>query len=314
MVVHKINTIVWLVLSSGVLFGGLRPSMLRWRFRFLCAGLAAFTRIQAILYDTAHHRLRRALGERPEILGILVWPYIDARWTFNKRVKVIEQHFSSLDGPRRLLNFSAHRHVELSRFPDVNDQLSLVLDKPITAIREGQVSLSLLYGDRRIYTVAFSMGCDAGERVAYVGAIQGRADDDMMEIYKLLTKQLHGMRPRDFLIEALRICCGLMDVHSILFVADRYRHHRSSYFRPRNDLLTSYDDIWQDRGAVLRPDGFFGLDTGAPRRSLDSVPSNKRATYRKRYAMLDGISIQIGEKLLAITQTQESHFSESVAA
>lgn len=312
MIVHKLSTIVWLVLSSGIIFTGFSPRMLRWRMRFIYAGLAAITRINSILHGAAHRHFRRAVQERPEILGVLVWPYVDSRWSFSDRIGAIEQHFASLDGPRRLLDFPACKTVELIRFPDVNDALSLVFDKPISSVREGQVSLSLLHGEQRIYTAAFTIGLNSGQRVAYVGAIQGLAEPNVLELYKLLTKQFHGMRPRDLLIELLKVCCAAMDIKKVLFVADQYRHHRSSYFRQREDLLTSYDEVWKDRGASQRADGFFEADAEPARKTLESVPSSKRALYRKRYALMDIVSSRLNLKIREAEESPSTPWSRGI--
>jgi uncharacterized protein VirK/YbjX len=290
LILQKVNTVVWLVLSSGLIFAGFSPRMLRWRMRFVIAGLAAMTRVNSILHEAAHRPFRRAVYERPHILGILVWPYVDSRWSFEDKVKAIHAHFDSLDGPRRLLDFPTDSSVELTRFPEVNAELSLVLDKPMSAVREGQVTLNLFHGDQRIYTCAFTLGRQNGERVAYVGAIQGVSDPSSLELYKVLTKQFHGMRPRDLLVELMKACCVAMEIDRVLFVADRYRHHRSSYFRQRDDLHTSYDEVWKDRGAVEGADGFFEASAQPTRKAIEEVSSSKRALYRKRYALLDDVA------------------------
>lgn len=292
MILQKVNTVVWLVLSSGLIFAGFSPRMLRWRMRFVIAGLSAMTRVNGILNE-ASWPLRRAVQERPHILGILVWPYVDSRWSFEEKVKAIHAHFDSLDGPRRLLDFPTDSSVVLTRFPEVNPELSLVLDKPMSAVREGQVTLNLFHGDQRIYTCAFTLGVENGERVAYVGAIQGVPDPSILELYKTLTKQFHGMRPRDLLIELMKACCVAMEVPRVLFVGDRYRHHRSSYFRQREDLHTSYDEVWKDRGAVERADGFFEAGAQPTRKAIEEISSAKRGQYRKRYALLDDVALRI---------------------
>ena len=153
------------------------------------------------------------------------------------------------------------------------------------------MALNLFLDERRLYSLVFSMGVRDGEEVCYVGAIQGASGDDVQEIYKAVTKQLHGMRPRDLLIETLRVCCEAMGVHRLLFVADQHRHHRDvQYFgAEKARALTDYDAIWIDRGAELRRDGFFSLPAHRDPRDLASVPSNKRSMYRKRVELTDAL-------------------------
>jgi len=50
---------------------------------------------------------------------------------------------------------------------------------------------------------------------------------------------------------------------------------------------TSYDGAWTEHHGVAHDDGFFELPLFVPRRSHESIPTQKRSAYRKRYEMLD---------------------------
>ncbi|MEP6786006.1 MAG: DUF535 family protein [Sphingomonadales bacterium] len=104
------------------------------------------------------------------------------------------------------------------------------------------------------------------------------------------------MRPRDLLIETFRMVCRHYGVVRILAVPDEGRVHRSTYSRARmNDpVAMSYNAVWCDRGGTMSEDGFFDLPIVAQQRDRESIRQNKRAEYRRRYAMLDEIQTAIG--------------------
>ena len=288
--ISRLQTALWLIGVSGCVFAGLRLGLWSLRLKLVMAGVAMLPRLDSFRHAPRYDGLRRALEERPEIIGALVWPYVDSRWSARARMEALAQHFAALDQPRRqLLAFAASESVEIARLPSDAECYRLVLDKPSWFIREGQVALNLFREERRLYSLVFSMGVRDGEEVCYVGAIQGVAGDDVQEIYRTLTKRLYGMRPRDLLIETLRVCCDAMGVDQLLFVADQHRHQRAGHYFDTAQLptLTNYDAIWIDRGACLRGDGFFALPARHGPRNLNSVPSNKRSMYRKRGELTD---------------------------
>ena len=55
----------------------------------------------------------------------------------------------------------------------------------------------------------------------------------------------------------------------------------------------SYDEVWRERGGVDNGKGFFSLPVAPIRRAEDDIPSKKKQMYRKRYAKLDQVEIEI---------------------
>jgi len=62
-------------------------------------------------------------------------------------------------------------------------------------------------------------------------------------------------------------------------------------------MKSSYDELWNDVGGQPAVNGFFLLPATNTRRSIDTVPSRKRAQYLRRFALLDDIDSEIREKL-----------------
>lgn len=262
---------------------------LRDRCRFVLKARALADDLRPFLQPAPGSALGRALAVRPEMVGAVVWPYICVNWDAHRRLEGIRDHFQVVESVGQKMDFPIDQSIQLLDLADLQPGLRVVLDQPRWFMREGQLVLNLFDAQSRIYSVAFSLAEEEGALVAYVGAIQGGNTDGVMADYKDLTKTLHGMRPRDFLVELLRSLCRSLCVSRIYAVADASRQHRSSYFGDAKSAIMSlnYDEIWMERGGVKVNDDFFSLALEAPLKPLEEVASKKRAMYRRRYEMLD---------------------------
>ncbi|WP_372521469.1 VirK/YbjX family protein [Sulfuricaulis sp.] len=239
--------------------------------------------------------LEAEIALRPEIVGVIAWPYICNSWGADRRISNVIKHYEVIDELRGRFTFSAPSSFELLDLNDLLPGLHIIVDRPQWFIREGQLAINLFSYQDRIFSLAFSLGVEADERVAYIGAIQGVQRDGMLEKYKEFTKILFGMRPRDFLIEVFRMLVQSLGVVRILAVRDASRHHRSSFFNASKAelLLANYDEVWIERGGVPHGDDFFCLRVNPTLKNIDDVPSKKRTMYRRRYEMLATLSSRL---------------------
>jgi uncharacterized protein VirK/YbjX len=239
--------------------------------------------------------LRQLMDHRPQCLGAVVWPYICISWDASIRLRRIRDHYEVIDGMGRGLAFPFGSGVKLLELSHQYESLSIIIDRPNWFIREGELAINLFIGEVRVFSLAFSFSRQDNLVIAYIGGIQGRSIAAINEKYRDMTKALYGMRPRDFLIEIFRLFCFHVGVSTILAVTDSGRHHRSSYFGPRNDKFSlNYDEVWRDRGGTKRNDDFFALEVNTPFRAIDDIPSNKRSMYRHRYDLIRRINSDLG--------------------
>jgi hypothetical protein len=159
-------------------------------------------------------------------------------------------------------------------------------------MREGELTVNLFNGDFRAYSLAFTFGRVAGQRVLYVGCLQGRQAEGVEQLYRDLTKKLHGWRPRDVMVSLAQMIGSAAGASKVYLVSDAARVHRHKYFGAKHEALVSanYDEIWAEHGAVAGEGGFFELGTRIPQREYHEISSNKRAMYRRRYELMDGLA------------------------
>ena len=252
------------------------------------------------LGNPANPALREELAARPYLLTSVVHPYLNSAWPAQRKLAVIAAHYAMLGGQRALL-----RGMPALLLADAGEGLRIELDRPGKFEHEGEATLHLRRGEQDLYALAFTLGDVDEQRVAYVGAMQGLRSADALEIYRQLTHQWHGLRPRDLLLTAFRRLGLALGVTRILAVDDAHRVSSNSYFASSGRVLSSYDEIWSESGGTASADGFFELAPVTARREADAVPARKRALYRRRYAMLEALDQQIDASVAANASRHE---------
>ncbi|MFJ4156083.1 DUF535 family protein [Pseudomonas sp. NPDC089752] len=264
-------------------------------------------------------RMSSALGQERfarlgvDCIGMVQWPYISKVWDAPERFEVVASHYEVVarDYPTLLL-FGRDESRVVCDLATYSKGCTLVLDRPIWFKREGELVLNLFQGDLRVASIAFTLARSKGELELFIGAVQGIHkgidSETSLNIYRDLTKDFEGLRPRSFLIEALKCIARAIGVARIYAVSDACRHHRHPYFGvdKAQDLAANYDVIWQENGAdaSLRED-FFALGLAPAKRTLEEVAPKKRAMYRRRNELLDAVFAQIEAALPGTAGQQE---------
>ncbi|QAY88481.1 MULTISPECIES: DUF535 family protein [unclassified Pseudomonas] len=246
-------------------------------------------------------RMSSALGESGveklggDCVGVVHWPYISRSWNPKNKLSVLASHYEVVTKScPQLLLLGRSDSLLLSDLSEFAAGCSLVLDRPIWFMREGELVLNLFQGDLRIASIAFTLCRTDTELCIFIGAVQGihkGVESELsLSIYRDLTKDFEGLRPRSFLIEVIKYIAINIGVEKIYAVGDGYRHHRHPYFGAHKalELAANYDVIWLEHGATpSEREDFFEIPMILSRKPLDCIASKKRAMYRRRYELLD---------------------------
>jgi uncharacterized protein len=238
--------------------------------------------------------LSLAIKRFPLMHGMIYWPYINHNWPMERRLAAINQHYRMLDGSAAIIAHATFEDVELARLEEYAG-LRLVLDKTVWFLREGEIVLNLFVRDQRFYSIVFTLNVDAGQPLILVGALQGANSDAAQGVYRDITHALHGMRPRDLLMVALKLLCRELGVHRIWAVSNDKRQHNSPYFGDshKEKVLVAYNEVWLEHGGIELDNGFFEIPAMIRYKDMNEIPSRKRAAYRRRYQMLDKLALDI---------------------
>jgi uncharacterized protein VirK/YbjX len=265
------------------------------RLKFVAATLrnpGLSKRLAGVDPDSAMGRLLR---ERPQTVGTLLWPYQCAAWDAKERFSRIQSH---LDAVRQIpgLDFGPDEKLVIADLAAFSPGVSLILDRPAWLSREGHLTLSLFKEYFRAFTVSFSLSVFP-ETQLFIGGLQGRQSEEILATYRDLTKDFEGIRPRDFILEMLRLFAQKIGVHHIYAVADAHKISRHKYFGEKASPGLFYDDVWQERSGTRVAETHFELPLGGSRRSLEDIAAKKRSMYRRRYEMLDKIEAMLPDDL-----------------
>ena len=184
----------------------------------------------------------------------------------------------------------------LSSLPALGPQYSLKIDEAEWMTVDGLTTMSLWYGIDRMFTISFMLGKDGPRTCAYVGGLQGRGEASIREIYREMTKEAKGVRPRDLTIELFRMLCRAMGVSHIYAVSEDARGWNDRFSDEEKAVASlNYDEAWEERGGQRLNADWFSLPVEPQRRDVQDIPARKRALYRQRYAFLDATERDVTE-------------------
>lgn len=167
--------------------------------------------------------------------------------------------------------------------------------------KEGEVALNFCDNARVVLAkLTFTLCQHNNKKTLFIGGLQGAKPWVPHEAIQLATKACHGLFPKRLLLEAVCALAGRFNVEQILAVGNSTHIFRSwRYEKKKKQVMhADYDSFWLSMSGVLREDGLFQLPAAIERKSLEDIASKKRAEYRRRYELLDGL-----------THSIDSHFS-----
>jgi len=242
---------------------------------------------------------------RSDVMGVTEWPYINNAWNVAERLDRIANHYELLASrSSTMFHLGGHDKLRLVDLSKISADCEIVIDRAVWFKREGELVLNLFKKDLRVLSLVFTFGVQDGVPAIFVGAIQGIHEgvskEESLEIFKELTKEFEGLRPRSLLLEILRMIGNRLLITRLLAVADENRHHRHKYFGTAQaaKLGANYNEIWIEHGGVPSTvHGFYEIPVEQHRKELTEIPAKKRAMYRRRYAILAEIEQEVANKL-----------------
>ena len=240
---------------------------------------------------------------RPRIVSKLERPYVHAAWTPRRRLEALTTHYRALggllDAPSRAAIYGDGLGLlTLESGPEAR-RLELRLRYDDQFEKEGELMLSLveLAGGLTLATMTFCLTEERGRWVIWIGGLQGPADARGRGLIHDVAKEMHGLRPKAFVLWAVRQLAAAWSAAGIRAVSDA-THIYSGPGRHR-DFAASYDTFWAESDGIARPDG-WEIPVAAPRRSREELKPSRRRAHELRYALLDDLAARLASTLDAL--------------
>lgn len=160
--------------------------------------------------------------------------------------------------------------------------------------REGEATLTI-HGDKgRLASLTFSIVRYQEKQTLFIGGLQGASRNTSHTVIKEATKACHGLFPKRLLVEMLQLINGDIKAQQIIAVGDKSHVFQSARYRSskQNVFFAHYDEFWASVEGLPMAGGLYALPQRITRKSIDDLPSKKRAEYRRRYALLEDMRAQ----------------------
>lgn len=224
--------------------------------------------------------------------------------TFDERAKLVEQHMDYLAKHLKedvVIGLYGETPYILWESHDEAGHLRFELTYRPGQRKEGLLSVVLRLDDADLYQMMFWIAPNkAGEWALWIGAMQGPNMENAKDIVKKVTKHCHAYRTKNFILHATQETAKALGLKHIYAVTN-YGYYANNHIRRDRKLKTSFSDFWKESGGRPCADQrFYELPMTEYRKTMEEVPTRKRANYRKRYALLDEVDAAIASKIKSL--------------
>ncbi|PLY42428.1 hypothetical protein CSZ94_10720 [Janthinobacterium sp. ROICE36] len=242
----------------------------------------------------------------PSLLYKIYRPYASRGFGCAARVELLRGHYRFLwqAGARPLVEYAARRALVLATIEGKDGatyrlQLTAIHDSH----REGDLCLRLTRDGISLYLASFLFRPQPGGSAIQLGALQGLRSSAGAQAVKEATRALHGCRPKNLMVAALRDLGDLFGCVHLDLVSNANRIALN--WRRRRHISCDYDQAWQELHALPTSDGNYRLPCGPCRMpDLEQVASKKRADARRRGAMLVQLAADMRWQVASLLQPQ----------
>ncbi len=260
---------------------------------------------------------------RREVLALQPFPmeqvtraFFFAGSTFARRSQLIQHHFEILQTHLTAKNvvrfgaFEANDVIWDSGAEDIHWYAKLSFSPGQR--KEGMLSVTMMFDEHELYQIIFWLDYDKqGEESLFIGAMQGPNMEHAKDIIKDVTKRSHRYRTKNLILymtQAVARSLGMKHIYAVTNAG----YYAQNHVRRDRKLKTDFGAFWEEAGGQPTDDPRFDeLPLVEPRKTMEEVPTRKRAVYRRRFAFLDDVDAQIAANMAKVLRQPEDHAGES---
>lgn len=243
----------------------------------------------------SHPAFAEYVDHHPRLLIKIYRPYLSETLDMAARLEAIRSHYAFIfrQGLDELIALASRAGAPLATFEGKTGlQYQVVLRAISPFEREGELVLQLKLDEMLVYSLAFAFsGLDGGACVS-IGCIQGPNHDAGQDAIRTATRQLHGLRPKQLLLQLVSQLSHALGFEQLRLVGNRNRPIENAVRQGR--VWADYDQFWQEMGATQRTDGDFTMACRPiPAPDLERICSKKRSEARKRHQLSAAVAADV---------------------
>ncbi len=217
--------------------------------------------------------------------------------TLKERSELIMNHFR-LEQARLndewfvRLNTDEHYKIWQSAQEDINWYTTLHMAPGQR--KEGLLSVNMYVDNIPLYQIMFWFNKDKkGTDSMWIGAMQGPNVADAKEVIKDITKRSYRYRTKNLILYMTMAVARSFGCEHIYAVSND-GYYAMNHVRRDRKLKTDFGAFWEEVGGRKTDDSrFYEIPLVESRKTMEEVPTRKRAVYRKRFAFQDDVDAQI---------------------
>lgn len=228
--------------------------------------------------------------------------------TFDERVRIVESHMLFLrEHIQKRVFLSLYRRESLplwSGIPCMGEQMTASLFFEYGQRKEGLLSVILRLGAASLYQIIFWIAlAKDGTYAMWIGAMQGPNMAHARDVVKQATKVCHSYRTKNLVLYIAQAVARMLGLRHI-FAVTNSGYYANNHVRVDRKLKTDFSEFWREAGGVNTDDTrFMELPLIEVRKTMEEVPTRKRAVYRRRFAMLDEVDREVEERMKEVLQS-----------
>jgi len=248
-------------------------------------------------------RYREVLSQRPRLFLKPFKVYLSTQYSIHQRIKIICDTYDFIynEHIEKIIQGEDHLICEFALKNGLPAKLMIGYNDRYR--KEGELVFSLvidhLYGN--IASLSFSVEkYGNNEWMCRIGCLQGRPVVHGVYVTKEAQKLMNGVRPKAFLVEILQEFCKTLGIVSINAIGGKCQAQNKKHFIHISFLHTiqfSYNDFWEEMGGHDLGNNWHALPSETSRKNINDIKSEKRASYRKRYELIDSVKNSLRDYL-----------------
>lgn len=247
---------------------------------------------------------KEAFAENPYPLEQVTRAFFYKGSTLAERISLIENHYCYLQEHLRedcFKDLCQSRGVPIWKAQTDTMEWQAFLFFHIGQRKEGLLSVTMTLGTQPLYQIMFWINKNKqGEESLWIGAMQGPNMENARDIVKETTKLAHRYRTKNLILYMTMAVARSLGVKHIYAVSNE-GYYAMNHIRRDRKLKTDFGEFWEEAGGHVTEDPrFYEVPLVELRKTMEEVPTRKRAVYRKRFAFQDDVDAQIAANMQKI--------------